>query len=165
MSPMNLEKIYAYALQRKREGREFFASSAGRASHAAAAGIFSRLAAEEGKHIAYVQALLDALKTGAHDVQPDSELMGGGLFAQRAASEALDQTMIESMVPDVTILRVAYLIERDFAEFYEMAAAKATGEAQDALRRLAQWERGHEKLFKDLHHRIYEEYMEMPWGG
>jgi hypothetical protein len=30
---------------------------------------------------------------------------------------------------------------------------------------LAQWERGHEQLFKDLHDKLLEEYMNMPWGG
>jgi len=60
---------------------------------------------------------------------------------------------------------MAYLIERDFAEFYEMAAAQAEGEAQTALNALAQWERGHERLFKDLHDRVFQEYAEMPWGG
>jgi hypothetical protein len=28
-----------------------------------------------------------------------------------------------------------------------------------------QWERGHEKLFKHLHDKAFEEYAQMPWGG
>ncbi len=69
------------------------------------------------------------------------------------------------MIPDVTILRTAYLIERDFAEFYEMAANKAEGKAREALSRLAKWERDHERLFKQLHDKVFEEYTKMPWGG
>jgi rubrerythrin len=65
----------------------------------------------------------------------------------------------------VAILRMAYLIERDFAEFYEMAASSADGDAQIALNALARWERGHERLFKDLHDRVFQEYAQMPWGG
>ncbi len=160
---MNLKKIYEYALQREHEGHEFFVSNAKRVSHAAAAGIFIRLAAEEEKHIAYIQSLLAALESG----QPagGEGLAGHGFFSERAISEDLDETVIESMIPDVTILRMAYLIERDFAEFYEMAAAKADGDAREALASLARWERGHEALFKQLHDRVYQEYMEMPWGG
>ena len=30
---------------------------------------------------------------------------------------------------------------------------------------LARWERGHERLFKELHDRVFQEYAEMPWGG
>jgi rubrerythrin len=163
---MDLRKVYEYALQREREGYEFFRSNAERTSHAAAAGVFRRLAEEEQKHIEYVQALLSSLDRGGRtSVKPAEELKAGGFFAQRASSEALDQTIIESMVPDVNVLRTAYLIERDFAEFYEGAAAKAEGEAKEALSSLAKWERGHERLFKGLHDKVYEEYMGMPWGG
>jgi len=30
---------------------------------------------------------------------------------------------------------------------------------------LAQWERGHEALFKKIHDKAFEEYAQMPWGG
>jgi rubrerythrin len=88
-----------------------------------------------------------------------------GFFSQRAASEAIDQTVAEAMVPDLPILRMAYLIERDFAEFYELSAAQATGEANRALSLLASWERGHERLFKTFHDKAFSLYAEMPWGG
>ena len=162
---MNVQRIYEYALQREREGRSFFESNAGRMSHAAAAGIFHRLAAEEQKHIEFIETLLGGLETGESGVGLAIELEQEDRFSQRAESEMLDQAVIESMIPDVAILRMAYLIERDFAEFYEMAADKAKGDARLALRTLARWERGHERLFKELHDRVFEEYAQMPWGG
>jgi rubrerythrin len=161
---MNLEKIYRYALAREREGRDFFRSHAGRMSHAAAAGVFRTLAAEEEKHIVYVEGLLRGLAgTGGGGAGPSLEQ--DGLFAARAESELLEQSVIEAMIPDVAVLRTAYLIERDFAEFYEMAAAQAEGDARVALSALASWERGHEELFKRLHDRVFENYTQMPWGG
>lgn len=161
---MNVQKVYEYALQREHEGKRFFESNAGRMSHAAAAGIFRTLAAEEQKHIEFIESLLERL--GQADIAgPPAGMEAGDRFATRAETELIDQTLIESMVPDVAVLRMAYLIERDFAEFYEMAADKAEGEAQIALRALARWERGHEALFKDLHDRVFQEYAAMPWGG
>ncbi len=162
---MNVQRIYEYALQREHEGKRFFESNAQRMAHAAAAGIFQRLAEEEQKHIEFIEKALQKVETGEAGPQPAVELEPGERFAQRAESEMLDQTVIESMIPDVAVLRMAYLIERDFAEFYEMAASKATGEAQAALESLAHWERVHEQLFKDLHDRVFEEYAGMPWGG
>jgi rubrerythrin len=159
---MNLEKIYKYALQREMEGHDFFLRNAERMSHAVAKGIFKRLAAEEEMHIQFIQSLLDGLKEGT---EPGEEFSRNGFFADRAESELLDQTVIESMTPDVTILRTAYLIERDFAEFYEMAASRTTGEAKKALLSLAGWERSHEALFRELHEKVFEEYTNMPWGG
>jgi hypothetical protein len=38
---------------------------------------------------------------------------------------------IGAMVPDLPVLRMAYLIERDFAEFYEMATGKTEGEERE----------------------------------
>jgi rubrerythrin len=162
---MNVQRIYEYALQREREGMEFFQRNAERMSHAAAVEIFRKLAAEEQKHIEFVQGLLKALHSGQPALEIDTELEQADFFAQRAELEKLDQTAIESMVPDLTVLRMAYLIERDFAEFYETAAQKVEGEASEALMMLARWERGHEQLFKDIHDKLLEEYMNMPWGG
>jgi rubrerythrin len=133
-------------------------------SHAAAVEVFEKLAAEEQKHIDFIERMIQNLEGGGGAGQV-ADLAPGDRFASRAEAEMLDQTVIESMVPDVAVLRMAYLIERDFAEFYEMAAAKAEGEAQIALNALARWERGHEQLFKDLHDRVFEEYAGMPWGG
>ncbi len=162
---MNMKRVYEYALQREREGKSFFASNAERMSHAAAAGIFRRLAAEEQTHIEFIERLLRSLQASEGAGANSLELAPGDRFEKRAESEMLDQSVIESMIPDVAILRMAYLIERDFAEFYEMAAEKAEGDARTALTALARWERGHERLFKDLHDRVFKEYAEMPWGG
>jgi rubrerythrin len=162
---MNVRRIYEYALQREREGKDFFQRNAERMSHAAAVEIFQKLAAEEQKHIEFIQELLEALESGQSALETGIELKQEDFFSQRAELERLDQTTLESMVPDLTVLRMAYLIERDFAEFYETAAQRIEGDASEALKMLARWERGHEQLFKDIHDKLLEEYMNMPWGG
>ena len=164
---MDIRKVYKYALQREYEGRDFFRQNAKRFSHAAAADVFEKLADEEQKHIDFIQGLIDALEAEeSAPLDKGAELEAEGFFSQRADSEMLDQTVIESMVPDLSVLRMVYLIERDFAEFYEMAAGRAEDEgAKKSLEMLARWERGHEKLFKDLHDKAFEEYAGMPWGG
>ena len=163
---MNLHNVYTYALQREHEGKRFFEEGATRARHASVVGIFKRLAQEEQRHIAFIQGLIDGLDGGQETpVEETGDLDREGFFAQRATSEMIDQTTMEAMTPDLPVLRMAYLIERDFAEFYEMVAARATGAAQEALTRLARWERTHEALFKGLHDQLFEEYIKMPWGG
>ena len=86
-------------------------------------------------------------------------------FANRADKEMIEQTVNEAMVADLPVLRMAYLIERDFSEFYQQAASKAEGEAKSVLEMLARWEAGHERLFKRMHDEAFERYAEMPWGG
>jgi rubrerythrin len=159
---MNVQKIYEYALQREEEGYRFFSDNAAKAKHGAAAGIFGKLAEEELQHITFIKKLLASPDGDAADM---AEPEGEGLFEKRARTEFLNQTIIESMIPDVAILRVAFLIERDLSEFYEKAAAGADGRDKAAFTQLAKWERGHETFFKELHDCIFEEYTKMPWGG
>jgi rubrerythrin len=163
---VDIRKTYEYALQREYEGKRFFEQNAERLSHAAAVGAFKQLALEEQKHIEFIQSQIEALDKGeTPSVAMGLELNKAGFFSQRAQTEQIDQTVAEAMVPDLPVLRMAYLIERDFAEFYAMAAAKAQGEARQVLDMLATWEHGHEKLFKYLHDKAFEQYAEMPWGG
>ena len=163
---MDIRKIYEYALGREREGKRFFEENALRLTHAAAVDAFQRLAGEEQKHIEYIQKHLATLELGKSDEVVDVVPLGDAIFfSQRALSEAIDQKVAEAMVPDLPVLRMAYLIERDFAEFYEMAASKTEGHARDVLLNLAYWERNHERLFKQYHDRAFEIYAQMPWGG
>jgi rubrerythrin len=163
---MDIIKIYQYALQREIEGKRFFEQNAKRLSHAAATGAFLNLAEEEQKHIEFIQAQIDLVKKGASpDLAMGAAMQNEGFFSQRAVTESIDSTTLEAMVPDLPILRMAYLIERDFAEFYEKAAAQAEGEAKKVLTTLANWERGHEEIFKQFHDKAFQEYSGMPWGG
>ena len=160
---MNVHKIYQYALQREKEGYAFFKSNADKASHAAASEVFQKLADEELKHIQFLKILMQ--QPDAEALESNAALEDDDWFEQRAREELLDQSLIESMIPDVAVLRTAYLIEHDLSEFYEMAAAKSTGKAHQAFTKLAHWERGHEAFFKELHDKVFQEYTEMPWGG
>jgi rubrerythrin len=164
---MNIEKIFSYALQREIEGKQFFEQNADRLSHSTVVQAFKTLAAEEQKHIEFIQNQLDALERGESPaIDFGMELQRAGFFYERASSEYLDQTVAEAMVPDLPVLRMAYLIERDFTEFYEMAASKVDNrEARQVLTMLSHWERGHERLFKYLHDQAFELYANMPWGG
>jgi len=162
---MDIRKVYEYALQREHEGKRFFEQNAARLSHAAAVGAFERLVEEEQKHIEFIQGLLDDLGEGKSDVAAGVGFEDEGFFSQRAAAEFLEQTVLEAMVPDLPVLRTAYLIEHDLADFYTRAASEAEGDAKAALEMLAQWERGHEAFFKRIHDEAFEEYTQMPWGG
>jgi len=160
---MDITKILEYALEREYEGKRFFTENAGRLQNAAAAGAFKAIAVEEQKHIDFIAAQLAAQNAGVSTEMP--ELPTAGFFADRAENENIEQSVAESMVADLPVLRMAYLIERDFSEFYAMAASKTEGEAHKVLSMLAHWEAGHERLFKNLHDKAFELYSGMPWGG
>ena len=162
---MNIRKVLEYALQREHEGKAFFENNAERLSNAAATGAFIAIAKEEQRHIEFIQAQLNALDAKEENKQVAPNLDETEFFANRADKEMIEQTVNESMVADLPVLRMAYLIERDFAEFYTQAASKAEGDAKVILEMLARWEAGHERLFKRMHDEAFENYAEMPWGG
>ena len=163
---MDVLKVYEYALQREFEGKRFFEENAERLSHAAEVGAFKNLAAEEQKHIDFIQDQISRIKKGeSPDTTMGKDMQSEGFFSSRAISESIDSKTLEAMVPDLPILRMAYLIERDFAEFYEKAAKEAQGKAKEALTMLANWEHDHEELFQQYHDKAFQEYAQMPWGG
>ena len=170
---MNIRAILEYALQREIEGKRFFEENTTRLKNAAAVSAFKVIAAEEEKHIQIIRARIAQLDSGESPGHDAVELPASDFFATRAKSEEISQTVDEAMVADLPVLRMAYLIERDFAEFYTQAAEKTASDEQlkDAeqskamLEALARWEASHEKLFKELHDRAFEQYARMPWGG
>ncbi len=158
---MNLQKIYEYALQREQEGFRFFHSQAEKTSNANAAEIFRNLAQEELKHIKYLRELMDSTEENAGSAE--IQLEKRDWFACRAKEELLEQDLVKSMKPEITVLRTAYLIERDLAEFYEMAARNSSGITNLAFKQLAKWEKEHEIFFKQLHDKIFCEVTEIVW--
>ncbi|MFZ5990024.1 MAG: ferritin family protein [Bacillota bacterium] len=67
----------------------------------------------------------------------------------------------DNEVSDLAIIRMAYLMENDFALFYKNAANEAedTG-AREFLEGLAQWEEGHRTMFFSK----YEGLLKKHWG-
>ncbi len=160
---MDINKILAYALEREYEGKRFFVENASRLQNAAAQGAFLVIAQEEQKHIDFIKAQIAIQQSGTNVDMP--ELPPAGFLTARAENENIEQSVAEAMVADLPVLRMAYLIERDFAEFYSMAASKTEGDAHKILDMLAHWEAGHERLFKHMHDKAFELYAGMPWGG
>jgi rubrerythrin len=160
---MDILKVLEYALAREYQGKQFFTDYAGRLQNAEAAGAFNTIAAEEQKHIDFILAQIASFHPERNGEAVDMPWVH--FFTDQAGSMSIEQTVSESMVADLPVLRMAYLIEHDFAEFYGMAAQKAEGEARQLLEMLARWESGHERLFKRMHDGLFEKYADMPWGG
>jgi rubrerythrin len=160
---MDIVKILEYALAREYQGQRFFTDYADRLQNAEAVGAFKAIAAEEQKHIDFILTQIAALKPGGQ--AEHIELPWVHFFTDQAGSSSIEQVVSESMVADLPVLRMAYLIEHDFAEFYHTTAQKAEGEPRQLLEMLARWESGHERVFKKMHDTLFEKYADMPWGG
>jgi rubrerythrin len=166
--PEGLIRIFEYALNQEETGKSFFQSSLQRLGVGAAVSAFERLIKEEEKHIVFLNRIIGDIKAGKQiglaDVA-DVVVQSVDYFDARARSEFIQQCVDSSMIPDVTVFNLAWLIEKDLSEFYQSMAQKTEGEASRALSMLADWESSHEKFFREFRDSLAETYSHMPWGG
>lgn len=165
----NYESVLRYAMQMELDGHNFYVDNEEKFTKTTSKKMFSELADIEMKHYEYLKGLLETyLKTNTIKIDP--EMMereeNFDIFKAREDSEKIEYTLEQSDIPDLTILRMAYLIERDYKEFYENIAQNTDDEEiKKVFTTLAKWEAGHETLFKNEYDRLMKEYMSMPWGG
>ena len=163
-----LIKIFEHALQQEFTGRDFFKNSLQRMGWASAVTAFQRLIQEEEKHIEMIEKILSGLKRGSPiDLSPPKSPAEEPFnhFEERAKREFFTRCLEGSMVPEVTIFNIAWLIEKDLSEFYEKMARQTEGKAKEALMYLSRWEQAHEKLFREFRDQFAEMYSRIPWGG
>lgn len=163
----NYEGILRYAMQMELDGANFFKDNAEKFVNPTSKELFMKLADVEMEHYRYLENQLETyLETDKFDVSDEVLDREEDIFDKREESEHIEATLEQSDIPDITILRMAYLIEKDFKEFYEKHAKEAENEdIKKIFQKLAKWEAGHEKLFKNEYDRRMKEYMNLPWGG
>lgn len=163
----NYEGVIRYAMQMELDGVNFFKENAEKFANPTSKRLFLKLAETEMEHYRYLENQLKTyLETDKFDMSDEVMDREEDIFHQREESEHIEATLEESDIPDITILRMAYLIERDYKEFYEEQAKEAEDEdIKRIFEKLANWEAGHEKLFKHEYDRRMKEYMNLPWGG
>jgi rubrerythrin len=167
-SKEKLIKIFEYALNQERTGLSFFQKSLERMGVGAAVTAFKRLIEEEKKHIDFIGGILADLERGREislEGSRERVMEPTDYFDDRAKSEFLEQCVQGSMIPDVTVFNLAWLIEKDLAEFYAKMAAQTDGKAAEALGMLSAWEKEHERFFREYRDKLSDVYAQMPWGG
>lgn len=161
------EQIFRYAMQMELDGHNFYKEKASSLGNPTSVKMFTDLAKVEMDHYKYIETQLNNyIEKNSLDFDLEIESNEDSIFKQREESEHIEETLKESDIPDLTILRMAYLIERDYKEFYQNAAANIEDpEVKQIFERLSKWEEGHEGLFKAEYDRRMREYMTLPWGG
>ncbi len=161
------EQIFRYAMQMELDGYNFYKDKAKDMSNPTTEKLFLNLSKTEMEHYKYIENLLNRyIETDSFGMDPELLDREESIFEEREDSEHIDATLQESDIPDITVLRMAYLIERDYKEFYQNAADNIEDKEVKAIfERLSKWEEGHESLFKSEYDRRMKEYMTLPWGG
>jgi|SRR5271157_2878995 Rubrerythrin len=161
-------KIFEYALNQEKTGMSFFQHSLQRLAVGAAVTAFETLIREEQKHIDFITRIINDLKADREielSAMKDVIIEPTNYFDDRARSEFLEKCVEGSMVPDVTVFNMAWLIEKDLSEYYAKMAEQTQGKAKQALTMLSNWEKEHERFFREYRDKLSDVYANMPWGG
>lgn len=162
------KSILKYAMQMELDGYNFFKEKAQNLNNPTAKKLFLELAEVEMEHYNFIKEQLKTYEeTNSFDeIEESVRNREKDIFKEREESEHIKSTLEQSDIPDLTILRLAYLIERDYAEFYRIAKENSEDpKTKEVFRMLEQWELGHEEIFKNEYNRRMKEYTNLPWGG
>ncbi|MGM0641177.1 MAG: ferritin-like domain-containing protein [Thermotogota bacterium] len=151
--------ILKYALSREKEGNVFYKNNKDKVKNAQLKEIFENLAEMEYDHMKYIQELIDTTENGNKKLNEVIFEEDNSFFETRKKNEIVEKD-IEDMTSDLSILRMAYLIEEDFKNFYENAAKNIEDkDAIDILNKLANWEKTH----RDTLYQLYRDMMKDYW--
>jgi rubrerythrin len=152
--------ILAYAIKREEEGEKFYQENLQRVTSKATKAVMESLAEMEKEHGELLRGRYNALKEKGEWLPVLEDIKGGSVFQTRFDAENTSQSDLDSALSDITILRMAYLIENDLAEFYKKAAADIDNpEGKKLFLALSDWEVEH----KNALYKVYQEHFHNNW--
>ncbi len=154
-----LKEIIEYAMRMENDAEEFYSYNMERVHSAEHKKLFEELAEMEKTHYAVLSSIYDLLKI----TPPPIEMSWVVDDTSREKNVAIipDNSELisdQNALSDLAIIRMAYLMESDFALFYFNAANQVeNGEAKRFLLELADWEKKHEVMFKVRYEKLLKE--------
>ena len=145
---MNIENVLKLAHSMELQGMEFYDEQKDRVKLQLLKELFAFLNDMERGHAAYLEKQLKNMAAGKSlDALPDDVEMDR--YRDIMEKQKIEPANLKTDLGDYSIMRMAYLIEKDFAQFYDKSAAESDGEIRDLFIRLADWEKEHAKMMKD----------------
>lgn len=158
----NLKSIISYAMRMENDARDFYEYYLDKVTSESIKKIFEELVKMEEGHYSMLKVIYDMLDaeepplTISWVVDDTSKEVNPSIFADN--SELIKD---ESSISDLSVLRMAYLMEKDFALFYKNAALKVEDDkAKKFLNELEDWEIRHSEILRGK----YEALLEKNWG-
>ncbi len=155
-------KAISYAIEMERQGEYFYSSSQARVKSPKAKLTFERLAKMEKGHMELLINQYNSLKNSGtwgqileHTEKTES------FFEHREKTENIHSSEYESALGDISIIRMAYLLENDLAEYYKkMSEDTLDPNGKEIFEMLYKWEIEH----RDMLHTEYKALMEENWA-
>jgi len=150
-------KVLEYAMEMEKQGKDFYLRNKDLIKDTKGKDLFEELAVIEAEHY-------DLLKKYHTYLTEDEQ---GEPLNLEDESKIFEKQLEDSNInfdslggSDLAIMRMAYIIENDFAEFYKNAAESTEDPSiKELLEELAEWENGHRKVFYDR----FQNMMQQNW--
>jgi len=147
-----VEKILKFAMRMEKNARDFYEFYANKDVSEETKRVFEELIEIEEQHLDMLKKEYDRLGFAEPPLEI-SWVVDDNYKAKDPHILADNSDMLRGMDPgmsDVSVMRMAYLIEMDFCHFYNKAAqAVDEPEVKKLLTELAQWEKQHSDMFYD----------------
>jgi len=158
----NLQAL-AYAMKMEKESAKYYHQYAGKCKSKNSITIFETLAKMETEHYEILEKQYHALSTGGSWIAIDLlkfDLPEMFLEKNRAR---VTENELESELSEITILRMAYLMENDLAIFYKEWSEKTEEPIGKAFfKKLSDWENEHyNMLYKESKTLLEDNWFEM----
>jgi rubrerythrin len=156
----NALNILAYAIKREEQGEQFYKENFKKVNSEATRAILESLAEMEKEHADLLRGRYEALNKTGEWLPVLEDIKGASVFQVRFETEKTTKADLQSDLSDITILRMAYLIENDLAEFYKKAADSIDNpEGKKLFLALSEWEVEH----KNALYKVYMEHFHENW--
>ncbi len=154
-------EILKLAMSMERQGQRFYEGFVDQVESPVIKEIFNSLSKTEEEHYYILKKELDKLVAGGQwspvgELKPSIER---SLFDVRLEAEKLNTEKLAMSHSDISLLRMAYLIENDFAEYYKKAMDYTEDEnGKKILEMLYNWENEHRRVFYEEYKSAMEDY-------
>jgi rubrerythrin len=145
---MKVEDVLKLARSMELQGMNFYNEQKERVRLPLLKDLFSFLSEMERGHAAYLGKQLENIESGRTlDSLPEN--IEADRYRDLMSKQKINPTNLDSDLGDYSIMRMAYLIEKDFVDFYSKSASESDGSVKSLFERLADWEKDHARMMKD----------------
>lgn len=156
-----IKNILSFAMRMEKDAGDFYAYYQDRVQSPSTRKLFSELAETEKRHYEILKSKYDEL--GFENPPISISWVVDDTFKARDPHILADNSGLlgesEAEISDLTIIRMAYLIENDFALFYKQAISLVEDEeTKKFLATLSEWEDQHREMFYSSYQNLLKKH-------
>ncbi len=150
--------VLKFALSREVDGMNFYRQKLSVVKDQDVKGVLEQLSEMENGHVNYITQLIENVENGNSISNVKIPEQDVSFFKNREKKE-LTGGKIDDIASELSVLRMAYLIEDDFMHFYDNSAEKINDvEVKKVLKKLSSWEKEHRDMLYALYQQRSKEY-------